>query len=405
MAHYAFLVKDQKGKARRGLIESSDKKAALEELKRRGVVVLSLEEKRSYAFNTEIYFGNPVKYADFVIYCRQFATLIRAGVTIAESNRILSEQTESKALKKALVDVTAKLRKGIPFSEAAAGHRNIFPAYFINMVRAGEETGRMDETLDRIALFFEKQHDTREKVKSAMTYPVAVGLIALLVVGFLLKFVVPRFVGMFEQMNAQLPLITRIVLGVSASVERQWYFWLAGIFLLVLIFILVRRSERGSYWLDVVKLKMPVFGRLARKDAIAQLTRTLASLYASSVPVLQSLTIVENVVNNKVVGEALRAAKDSLSQGRPLSEPLKRSWVFPPLVTQMIAVGEETGSLDQMLEKVADFYEKDVEHTVDRLKSLLEPLLIVFLAGIVGVIVAAILLPMFTLYQNFSNMM
>lgn len=404
MGQFAFTYRDQKGKTHRGTIESSDQKAALEELKRRGLVVLSLKEKGNSALHTEIHIGSPVKYADFVVYCRQFATLIRAGVSIVEANRILAEQTESKALKKALVDLTTKMKKGISFSEAASEHKKIFPAYFINMVRAGEESGQMDEALDRIALFFEKQHDTREKVKSAMTYPVAVGLIAIIVVGFLLKFVVPRFVGMFEQMNAELPAITRLVLSLSKSVEEQWYLWVLGILLILLAFFLVRRTERGSYWIDYVKLRIPVFGRLAQKGAIAQLTRTLASLYASSVPVLQSLTIVEHLVNNKVIGEVLRQAKDSLSQGRPLSEPLKRSWVFPPLVTQMIAVGEETGSLDRMLEKVADFYEKDVEHTVDRLKSLLEPLLIVFLAGVVGVIVAAILLPMFTLYQNISNM-
>ncbi|CCQ97428.1 Type II secretion system protein [[Clostridium] ultunense Esp] len=403
MALYTYRAKDRVGKMYRGQIEASDKAVAMEELKRRGVIILSLEEKRNTFLNQEFYLGSPVKHVDFVIYCRQFATLIRAGVPIVEANRILAEQTESRALKKALMEITVKLKKGIPFSQAA-GEQRFFPPFFINMIRAGEESGKMDETLERIAHYFEKEHDTREKVKSAMTYPVAVGLIAIIVVGFLLKFVVPRFVGMFEQMHAELPAVTRFVLALSQSVERQWYLWLLGMALIVFLFIALKRTAQGAYWFDYLKLKVPVFGKLNQKGAIAQLTRTLASLYGSSVPVLQSLSIVENLVNNRVIGEVLRKARESLSQGRPLSEPLKRSWVFPPLVTQMIAVGEETGSLDQMLEKVADFYERDVENTVDRLKSLIEPLLIVFLAGVVGIIVAAILLPMFTLYQNIGNM-
>ncbi|MBE3555426.1 MAG: type II secretion system F family protein, partial [Thermicanus sp.] len=278
MAQYTYRAKDRIGKMYRGKIEASDKAVAMEELKRRGVIILSLEEKRNTFLNQEIYLGNPVKHVDFVIYCRQFATLIRAGVPIVEANRILAEQTENRALKKALMEITIKLKKGIPFSQAVV-EQKFFPPFFINMIRAGEESGKMDETLERIAYYFEKQHDTREKVKSAMTYPVAVGLIAIIVVGFLLKFVVPRFVGMFEQMHAELPAITRFVLALSQSVERQWFLWLLGMALIVLLFIALKRTAQGSYWLDYLKLKIPVFGKLNQKGAIAQLTRTLASLY------------------------------------------------------------------------------------------------------------------------------
>jgi type IV pilus assembly protein PilC len=400
MPEFQYHVKSTSGRQLKGKLSASNKSSAMDELRKRNLIVLSLNEHKKTVLSMEIYIGNPVKNDHFIIYCRQFATLMRAGVTIVESTAILAEQTESKPLKKALQDVHTGLMNGVSFSQTVMEHKRIFPPMFTNMIRAGEETGDLEGTLDRLALFFEKQHITREKIKSALTYPTVVGFLAISAVIYLLKAVVPQFVSMFESMNAELPFITRMVLAMSNSVQNQWYIWLLCIIAIIVAYKLVNRSERGSYWIDYGKLKVPIFGKLKQKGAIAQMTRTLSSLYASSVPVLQSLAIVEELVGNKVIGGFIRNSANSLREGNPLSEPLKTAWVFPPLVTQMIAIGEETGSLDQMLEKIADFYEMDIENTVDRLKSLLEPLLIVFLAGIVGVIVAAIMLPMFTLYGN-----
>ncbi|RED61704.1 type II secretion system F family protein [Cohnella lupini] len=400
MPEFNYHVKSVNGKQLKGKLTAMSKSSAMDELRKRGLVVLSLDEHRTTILALEIYIGNPVKNEHFIIYCRQFATLIRAGVTIVDATDILSEQTESKALKKALQDVYSGLLRGVAFSQTVQEHKKIFPPMFTNMIRAGEETGDLEGTLDRLALFFEKQHATREKIKSALTYPAVVGILAITAVIYLLKSVVPQFVQMFESMNAELPFITKMVLAMSNSVQNQWYLWLLIVAAIIAAYQVTKRTERGSWWIDYGKLKVPIFGKLKQKGAIAQMTRTLSSLYASSVPVLQSLTIVEELVGNKVIGGFIRSSADSLRQGNPLSEPLKKAWVFPPLVTQMIAIGEETGSLDQMLEKVADFYEMDVDNTVDRLKSMLEPLLIVFLAGVVGVIVAAIMLPMFTLYGN-----
>lgn len=400
MPQYNYQVKGIGGRLVKGKLSSMDKSSAVEELRKRGLTVLSVQENRNTVLSTEIYIGNPVKGIHFIIFCRQFSTLIRAGVTLVESTAILSEQTESKPLKKALVEVNSSLLRGIPFSQAAQEHKKIFPPMFISMVRAGEETGDLEGTLDRLAVFFEKAHTTKEKIKSAMTYPIVVGIMSIAAVIYLLQGVVPQFVTMFASFDAELPLITQVVLSLSDSLSHQWYIWLLAIIALIVAFQLVKRSEKGSYIIDYAKLKIPIFGKLLQKGAIAQMTRTLSSLYASSVPVLQSLAIVEEVVGNKVIGEVIRESSESLRRGSPLSEPLKRSWVFPPLVTQMIAVGEETGALDQMLSKVADFYEMDVDNTVDRLKSLIEPLLIVFLAGVVGLIVMAIMLPMFSLYST-----
>lgn len=400
MALFEYQVKTAAGRPIKGKLTATDKPAAMDELRKRGLTVFSLVERKTSILQTDIYIGNPVKTIHFIIYCRQFATLMRAGVSIVDATRILAEQTDSKPLRKALVDVGSSLLRGIPFSQAVQDHKRIFPPLFVSMIRAGEESGNMEGTLERLAVFFEKQHTTTEKIKSALTYPITVGVMAVGAVIYLLWAIVPQFVTMFESMNAELPAITKMVLALSKSIQGQWYFWILGVLLLVVAYQIIKRTEKGAYALDYAKLKLPVFGKLNQKGSIAQFTRTFSSLYASSVPILQSLAIVEEVAGNKVIGKYIRSASDSLRQGNPLSEPLKKAWVFPPLVTQMIAIGEETGALDTMLSKVADFYEMDVENTVDRLKSLLEPILIAFLAGVVGLIVAAIMLPMFSLYSN-----
>jgi type IV pilus assembly protein PilC len=400
MALFEYQVKTTSGRQIKGKLTASDKPAAMEELRKRGLTVFSLVERKTSILQMELHIGNPVKTIHFIIYCRQFATLIRAGVSIVDATRILAEQTESKPLRKALQDVGSSLMRGISFSQAVQDHKKIFPQLFVSMIRAGEESGNMEGTLERLAMFFEKQHTTTEKIKSALTYPITVGVMAIGAVIYLLWAIVPQFVTMFESMDAELPAITKMVLALSKSIQGQWYFWILGVLLVVAAYQVAKRTEKGAYAIDYAKLKVPVFGKLNQKGSIAQFTRTFASLYASSVPILQSLAIVEEVAGNKVIGKYIRSAGDSLRQGKPLSEPLKKAWVFPQLVTQMIAIGEETGALDTMLSKVADFYEMDVENTVDRLKSLLEPLLIAFLAGVVGLIVASIMLPMFSLYGN-----
>ncbi|MCY9657376.1 type II secretion system F family protein [Paenibacillus chondroitinus] len=402
MSEFLYEVRGSSGKQVKGKISASDKSTAVEELRKKGYIVLSVKEEQFKALKTEIYIGNPVKTIHFIVYCRQFATLIRAGVNIVEATSILASQTESKPLRKALLQVASNISKGVSFSSSISEHKKIFPPMFVNMVRAGEETGDLEGTLERLAKFFEKEHVTREKIKSAMTYPLVVGLLAVAACVYLLKTVVPQFVKIFESMNAELPLVTRVVLSLSNSIEKQWYIWICGLLTLLVLYQIIKRFETGAYYIDYLKLKVPIFGKLKQKGSVAQMTRTLSSLYSSSVPILQSLAIVEEIVGNKVIGRFIRNSSDSLRQGNPLSEPLKQAWVFPPLVTQMIAIGEETGALDQMLEKIADFYEMDVENTVDRLKSLLEPLLLVFLAGMVGTIVSAIMIPMFTMYSNFG---
>ncbi|MBY0123964.1 type II secretion system F family protein [Bacillus sp. S/N-304-OC-R1] len=399
MARFKYTGRDRKGKVE-GVINSSSKREAMFKLREEGIRVVNITEVPESILTKDISIGNPVKLQHFVIYLRQFSTLLKAGVSVVDSTKILSAQTESKALKKALLDIEQELREGNPLSDAAAKQKKIFTPMFINMVRAGEAGGNMDETLERLADHFEKQHNTRQKITSALAYPLVVGIIAVAVVIFLLVSVVPTFVAMFEDFGGELPAITRFVLNSSEFMQKFWW-------LIILLFIafavtiaILRKNLQTKYYLDYFILRIPIFGKMLQKAVLARMTRTLSSLFTSSVPILQAMTIVEKVVENEVMARVIRDSRDSLEKGRSLTEPMKKHWAFPPLLTQMIVIGEETGSLDAMLGKVADFYEKEVENSTDRIKSLIEPLMIVFLAGIVGTIVTSIMVPMFEIFNQ-----
>ena len=399
MAKFKYEGRDRKGKTT-GKITSTSKRDAMVKLKEKGIRVIKIEEIPETLLTKEITIGNLVKLKDLVIYVRQFATLLKAGVSVVDSTSILAKQTESKVLSKALLDIEEDLRSGNPLSHAAAKHKKIFPPMFVNMVKAGEISGSLDDTLDRLATYFEKQHKTRQKIISALAYPIAVGLIAVVVVIFLLLTVVPTFVSMFQDFGADLPLITKFVLSSSEWMQSFWWLVILAIFFIIAVYISLKKRKQTKYYLDYATLKIPIFGKLLQKASLARFTRTLSSLFSSSVPILQALTIVESIVENEVIARVLRDSRASLEQGSSLTEPMKEHWVFPPLIVQMIAIGEETGALDEMLAKVADFYEDDVEQVTDRLKSLIEPLMIVLLAGIVGTIVASIMIPMFDIFNK-----
>lgn len=399
MPRYKYSGRDRKGK-KSGIVTAVSKREAMLQLKESGIRVQDVQEVPETFLTKEITIGNPVKLQDFVIYLRQFATLLKAGVTVVESTAILAKQTESKALKRALIAVEQDLREGLPLSDAALRHKKIFSGMFVNMIKAGEAGGNMDETLERLAVHFEKQHYTKQKIISALAYPITVGIIAIAVVIFLLVSVVPTFVEMFKDFGGELPAITQFVLSSSEFMQQYWWFVIILFLASFMSIVLIRNNKASKYYLDYFLLRMPIFGKILQKAAIARMTRTLSSLFSSSVPILQALSIVESIVENEVMAKVIAKSRDSLEQGKSLTEPMKKHWVFPPLVSQMIAIGEESGSLDAMLGKVADFYEKEVESATDRLKSLIEPLMIVFLASIVGTIVTSIMVPMFEIFQH-----
>ncbi|GGN48862.1 type II secretion system F family protein [Oceanobacillus indicireducens] len=402
MAMYKYIGRTEKGALKKGTIESATKNQAIQLLREKGIRPRELTETKATLLNKDISIvGDRVKSEDFVIFARQFATLIRAGISIVDAVKILAQQTESKGLQKALGIIEVEIKEGRSFSEAAARHPKAFPPLFINMVRAGEASGEMDATLDRLANHYEKQNALMKKVKSTLSYPAVLLVVIIAVVIFLMIYIVPQFVTTFESFGAELPFMTVMVMSISDFLVDFWYVLLILLVLTVTAFMVTfKNSRQFQYTIYVGLLKLPVFGKLIQKSVIAQMTRTLASLFASSVPILQALKIVEKIVANPVIQKVIQEAHANLEEGKPLSEPILKSWVFPPLVGQMIAIGEQTGQLDFMLGKVADFFEEDVERTVDTLKSMIEPLMIVLLAGVVGFIVIAIMMPMFSVYEQ-----
>jgi type IV pilus assembly protein PilC len=400
MPQFSYIGRDYKGKQRKGKVQGANKREAVIKLRKKRIAVNDIKEIEESILNKEITIGQAVKFRDLVIYLRQFGTLLKAGVTVVNATNILARQTESKMLSTTLKEVEEDLRQGNSLSVSFSKHNKVFPPIIINMVYAGEVSGDLDGTLERLAVYYEKQHQTRQKVISALIYPAIVGIVAVIAVLFLLAFVVPTFADLLLQSGGELPTLTKFVLLVSEFVQSFWWLIILLFVLIVISFYIIRQNSSSKFYLDYVILKLPILGKITQKAAIARMTRTLSALFTSSVPVIQALSIVEKVVGNEVIAQVIQQLQQSLENGQRLADPLRNHWIFPPLVTQMIAIGEETGSLDAMLAKVADFYEDEVDNYSEQLKSLIEPVMIVFLAVIVGIIVIAIILPMFEIYNT-----
>ncbi|TWT09014.1 type II secretion system F family protein [Planomicrobium sp. CPCC 101079] len=403
MARFKYEGRDTK-KIRTGMMTADNRREAILKLRDEGIKVIEIREIETTVLQKEISIGNPVKRDQFIMFLRQFSTLMRSGVTIVDTIRILSQQVESRALSKVLATVEDELRKGNALSDSLAKHPKIFEPLTVNLIKAGEMSGNIDESLDRLADHYEKAYQTRQKVISAMSYPLVVGFLAIGVVIFLLATIVPMFVDMFAGFGGELPLLTQVVMLASNWTVKYWYVLVLLVILLIVCVWAMKRNEKGKLALDTMLLRMPIFGKILKKSALARLTRTLSSLFSSSVPILQAMTMVEKVVGNEVMSKVVLASRDSLERGGSLTEPMRNHWAFPPLIPHMISIGEQTGSLDHMLIKVAEFYEKEVEAETDRLKALIEPLMIVLLAALVGTIVLSIMLPMFEMFQNIDNL-
>lgn len=390
------------GKMKQGSIDAKDEQEAIRKLRKKGINVRTIQEGGS-ALNMEIELLNSVKTEHFVAYCRQFATLVRSGVTIVEATGILAEQTESKPLKKALGTVEEDIRNGVSLSQASAKHEKVFPPIYINMVRAGEATGDIDDTLERLADDVEKQYKIKKKVQSAMIYPAVLFVITILVAIFMMVKIVPEFVGLYQDLGAELPAITKVTLAISNSLTGYWWVWLIiTIAIIIGLVATYKRNEKFRYYVAHAILKMPVFGLILQKFHLARMLRTLSTLIASSVPILEAINITKKVVDHPIAAEGLENIEKALQRGGRISDEMEKFWLFPPLVTSMTAIGENTGQLDDMLDKVAQFYEDDVDRSVEAMQSLIEPLMIVLLAVIVGLIIAAVMLPMFNLYEELS---
>ena len=399
MAVFAYKAKTEEGKVTRGKIEAISKKEALAELGMMDLIVFEVEPLNSF-LNTEINLRSGLKPKDFIIFLRQFATLISAGILLVESLDLLAEQTTNPRLKAILEDLSTEVQEGSPLSVSMSKHPAVFPNLLIQMIQSAEVSGRLEEVLEQMANYYEKQYRNKQKVTTAMTYPIVVGVLALVITAFLLIFIVPIFGEMFASFGSELPAITQMVLGLSQWFQQYWVLIL--VFLLATIFLLRYLSQRDkmAYSFDYLQLKIPIIGMFLQKTILARMTQTLSSLLNSSVPILQALDVTSQVVDNRVVEEVLIAAKKDVEQGESLAKPMEAHWFFPNLIIQMIKVGEASGSLDEMLKKASDIYEQEVEEASEKLQSLIEPLLIVFLSVIVGFIVLSIVIPMFGLFEQ-----
>jgi type IV pilus assembly protein PilC len=399
VATFLYKVRDFNGKVISGSTEADNENQVAERLREVGYFITSIKAKDS-SRDVQISFAPKVKLRDVAVFSRQFATMIQSGIALLRCLDILYDQQENKTFKKVIGQVKKAVEEGSSLSKALEAHPKVFPNLFVNMVSAGEVGGVLDEALDRLAEHFDKEHELKEKVKSATTYPLVISIFAIVVVNVMLIWVVPTFVAMFASFNAELPALTKAVVGLSNFMKKYYPYMIGLTGVGIYIFNRYRKTPEGASQLDLLVLKIPVFGQMNLKLAVARFTRTLGTLVKSGVPILLALEVTEKTAGNIIIARGIAAARDSIKEGETIARPLEASGVFPAMVTQMIAVGEETGALDTMLNRIADFYDREVKFLVESLTSLIEPILIIFLAVIVGGIVASVMLPMFDMFSQ-----
>ncbi len=396
MAVYNYSVRDRSGKIVKGSLEGDNREAVSGKLREMGYIILQLDQQSQLAAMGQIKFGTGVKVKDVAIFARQFATMINAGLSLTKCLSILAEQTESSGLKEVIQQVANDVESGQSLSDSLSKHPKVFPPIFVNMVRAGETGGVLDEVLVRVADHFEAELALKGKIKSAMTYPVAMGALVLMILAAMMIFVVPVFEEMFASMGGELPFITQLLVDISSFVSGVGgLLVLVGAVGIVFGFRFWTSTSSGRLIWDATKLRMPIFGGMIRKIALAKFTRTFGTLVSAGVPILGALDIVADTSGNEVVAQAVKKTRSAIKEGETIAKPLSESRVFPSMLVQMIAVGEETGALDAMLNKIADFYDEEVANAVDGLTSLIEPLMMATLGLIVGAMVIALYMPMF----------
>jgi type IV pilus assembly protein PilC len=398
---FAYRVRTQEGRVLEGVMEADGEGAVAARLRQQGLVPIQISKESKVGLKMEFQIKQPrVKLKDIAVFSRQFATMINSGLSLLRTLIILSEQTENPTLAKAIGALRDDVERGSSLSAAMSKHPKIFSKLYVSMVRAGETGGQLDVVLVRVAESLEADYKLRQKVKSAMTYPVIVTGISVLLVAVMLVFIVPTFAAMFEDLGGELPLPTKILVIASNQAKILVPLAVVGFVGGFIAYKRVReRSAEARLRTDKIKLKIPVFGTLFQKIALSRFSRTLSLLLRAGVPVLQALDIVSDTAGNEVLGRAALDVKDSVRSGESMSGPLGRHGVFPPMVVQMIAVGEDTGALDDMLDKISDFYDQEVESTTESLTALIEPLMIAVLGGIVGGMVIALYMPMFKVYD------
>ncbi len=403
MASFEYVIIDQKGKEKKGSMEGTNIDKVTAALKAEGWIPLSVKEQNLLNRDINLNIGSGVKPRDLSVFCRQFNSILAAGVTVISALQMLTEETENKIMKNAIKEVQASVEKGETLADSMRIQDKIFPAILVNMVEAGESSGSLEISFERMAVHFEKDAKLKNLVRQAMIYPLVVCLVAIGAICIMMTVVVPNFISMFEDIGTELPAITQFVVGVSNFMLQKWWLIILVVASLVTGIIFIKKSPTGSEFLGHFALNLPLFGSLTIKSSSARLMRTLSTLITAGIPLIDALEITARTMDNVVVKKCLMNAREEVARGVPLSQPLEYSGIFPPMVFHMTKIGEETGNLEGMLDKVADYYDEEVEVATKALTAVLEPAIIIILALIVGVIIMSVLMPMLSLYNSLDN--
>ena len=395
MPVYVWVAQTKKGRKLKGEIDAATEAIALSQLKKRNFTVKKLKPKPKDLLENISFLKPKVTNKDLVVFTRQFSTMIDAGLPLVQGLTILAEQSENPTFKAILKEITKDVEGGSTLAEAMKKHPKVFDSLFVNLVAAGEMGGILDTILRRLAQFIEKAQKLKSQIKGAMTYPIVVMAIAVLVIAVILVFVIPVFEDMFKSFGSALPTPTQIVVNMSRFLKSNIHWVIIALMALIYAFKRYRNTASGRKQTDSLFLRLPIFGNLLKKTAVARFTRTLGTMISSGVPILDALEIVAKTAGNVVIEEIIYEVRGSIAEGQTIAEPLSENDIFPGMVIQMIAVGEATGALDSMLEKIADFYDEEVDAAVAALTSMLEPLLLLFLGGAIGGLVIAMYLPIF----------
>lgn len=399
MAQYNYKAMDKNGKAKKGSIEAINLDKAKEKLKSEGLIVQDIKEQGAGKKGG----GKKVKDKDLAVFCKQFSAVLNAGVTIISALEMMSEQLENKTLKRALQEAQSYVQKGGTLADAFKLNPKVFPPIMINMTAAGEMSGNLEICFDRLTTHFETANALHSKVKGAVTYPIVILIVVAAVVAVLLVGVIPQFSQMFDDLGSELPAATQMLVNLSNFLQHKWYILVIIVAAIVFGLKAFGKTEPGSLMYAKIGIKFPLFGNLTIKSAAATFSRTMATLMASGISLIDAVEQVAKMINNRIIREALLDAKTQIAKGVPLSKPLRDCGIFPPMLPQMTKIGEETGNIEDMMDKVADYYEMEVNDATDALTAAMEPLIIVIMGVVVGGIVMAIYSPMLSMYDAVDN--
>lgn len=404
MPGYTYIAVDQKGKEKRGKMEAENRDEVSQQLKKDGLFPVEIKEQGVLNKDLDFSIGKKVKPRDLSVFCRQFVSITQAGVPMKEALQMMTEQTENKWLKKATADVLLNVEKGNTLADSMAAIPDVFPPMLVNMVAAGESSGSLDMSFERMATHFEKEAKLKATIRKATIYPIILIFAVIGVVAVMLLYVIPIFIDMFADLDIEMPAITMFVMNSSKWMTSHWYVVLAIIVGVVVAYKLIYKTTQGRLTIDRIKMKMPLFGKLTVKTACSQFARTMSTLLMSGISTIDALETTSKIVNNIHYTNAMLKAREEVMKGIPLSEPLEASGIFPPMVYHMTGIGEETGNVEEMLEKMADYYDEEVEMTTQSVLAAMEPIIILFMALIIGTLVIAVISPIASMYNGLDNL-